>query len=214
MAKFESLLGQRFGRLTVTSHVGVRHGKHHWACTCDCGGSATVPTGALRSGNTRSCGCLHVATVTTHGHSRSSEYRIWLTMIQRCDNPRAAAYDRYGGRGIRVCERWLQSFENFLEDVGPRPSLEHSIDRIDNDGHYEPGNCRWATKLVQVRNQSRNRYLTFAGETLTISEWAQRYGLAPNVLGNRISGGWPAEKALTTPVHHPAKKRANARSAR
>lgn len=124
------------------------------------------------------------------------EYGVWASMIQRCTNPNTKTFARYGGRGITVCDGWLHSFEAFLADVGPRPSFAHSLDRIDNDGNYEPGNCRWIEKRLQARNTSANVTLTFNGETRTAAEWAELLGIKPYTLYSRISKGEPVERCL------------------
>lgn len=134
-----------------------------------------------------------------HGLSKSREYRIWHGMLSRCTRANVLHYNRYGGRGIRVCERW-KSFENFLADMGKRPSPSHSLDRIDNDGDYCPENCRWATKTEQSRNTSANRLITFAGDTKTLTEWAETLGLKASTLYARlVTLGWPLEKAFNKP---------------
>ena len=146
------LTTQRFGKLLVVSYAGVNQlQKGTWHCVCDCGGSTVVTTGNLRSGNSTSCGCAQVEHIgqlrLSHGHFRkkgmSPTYVVWHSMVQRCTNPNVKQYKDYGGRGIAVCERWLK-FENFLADMGERP-VGKQIDRINNDGNYEPGNCRWVT---------------------------------------------------------------------
>jgi hypothetical protein len=122
-------------------------------------------------------------------------------MIDRCTDSKRHDWHRYGGRGITVCQRWRNSYESFFADMGPRPSPQHSIDRIDNDGNYEPGNCRWATTLEQGSNKSNNRLLTFDGQTLTIAQWARKLGIPVGTLNLRISHyNWPVERALTQPV--------------
>ncbi len=155
-----NLVGERFGRLVV--HQFVRKDANWntwWLCQCDCGGSKTVARYNLVTGNTSSCGCLQLASIKRvgastkrHGMWNTPEYKAWQMLRHRCYNPKAAGYKNYGGRGIKVCERW-QSFDAFIEDMGRRPAPDLSIDRINNDGNYEPSNCRWATKKEQVINR-------------------------------------------------------------
>lgn len=140
----------------------------------------------------------------THGLSSTSEYGIWSGMRKRCENPKCPAFKRYGGRGIVVCERWRASFADFLADMGPRPSPKHSLDRIDVNGNYEPGNVRWATAATQARNTRRNHTLTVGDETLCLSEWGERFGIQPGLIQARIDMGWTTERAVTTPSRAPS----------
>lgn len=143
----------------------------------------------------------------THGMSYTGEHHAWLGMKQRCYNENNPKYPLYGGRGIRVCDRWLDSFEAFYEDMGDRPSDSHSLDRIDNDGNYEPDNCRWATPKQQARNRSTNHDITYRGETKTLKEWAKELGMNRITLFTRLERlGWDVEKAFTEPVRENAPK--------
>jgi hypothetical protein len=161
--KFIDLTGQKTGLLTARKRVDSdKHGKVKWECLCDCGNTVDVIASRFNTGKTRSCGCLRVLRTiqrcTTHGdanhHHRTAEYRAWLGMKARCFKPTTTEYHRYGGRGITVCERWKTSFKSFLQDLGRKPSKRHSLDRFDNDGDYEPGNCRWATRKQQNKNKT------------------------------------------------------------
>lgn len=178
-----------------------------WKCVCDCGTERTVRALSLLSVNgVRSCGCLQRDVAKQyqliHGHSRKKnwtpEYRAWAHMMNRCVNPKDFGYRNYGGRGIQVCESW-KTFENFLKDVGLRPSPKFSIDRINNNGNYEPGNVRWATKRQQCRNRRGLHLLTYDGKTQCLSDWADEIGSERELIRSRIRSGWSAERALFTP---------------
>jgi hypothetical protein len=146
-------VGTVFGRLTVLSEAPASRWGPRVLCRCTCGTQHVVATASLRTGLSTSCGCLWRETITKHGMWARPEYKVWAAMIQRCHNPRVKPYANYGGRGIQVCDRWRRSFVAFLRDVGRRPSPDLTLDRIDNDGNYEPGNVRWATWTEQAHNK-------------------------------------------------------------
>ena len=188
------LAGQRFGRLSALS--AWRRGRDiAWRCKCDCGAETFVITERLQSGETRSCGCLARELLrtrkTTHGMSKSDEHRCWRGMKKRCLNENFRFYYRYGGRDITICDRWLHSFENFFADMGVRPSKLHSIDRIDNNGNYEPSNCRWVTQEQQCQNKSSNkltpaivREIRNIGEGTNSNQLARRFGVTHKAIRN------------------------------
>ena len=199
--RFTDLTGKVFGRLTVIAFAG----KQRWHVRCECGTECVRSRGDLTSGDTKSCGCLRKEVTSQtkgkHHKCKTREYGIWSKMIGRCENPKDHKFPVYGGRGISVCNRWRESFEAFSEDMGPRPSPRHSIDRIDVNGNYEPGNCRWATPREQSRNTRTNRPLTFNGETRLTVEWAELLGVEPYILNWRLAHGWTVERTLSTPLN-------------
>lgn len=157
-ANSAEIAGKRFGRLVAVRRIGTDSRRSAiWECRCDCGRISFLRPLALNSGNTRSCGCLRLDVHTKHGMWKDITYGSWRSMVYRCTNPRDRFWKRYGGRGIKVCARWLKSPINFKSDMGPRPSRSFSIDRIDNDGNYEPRNCRWATSKQQANNKGARR---------------------------------------------------------
>lgn len=204
--------GEKYGRLTViarSENIGKRR-IVAWLCRCECGRPVIVTSSALETGNTRSCGCLVSDMLAqnnrkrrTHGMKNTRVYVIWHSMHERCRVKSQTSYKRYGGRGITVCDRWSK-FENFLADMGLPPSNKHQLDRIDPNGHYEPGNCRWATPRQQQNNRRNNVVLSWSGEQRTVTEWARYIGIGVSTLFERIRAGWPVEKVLTEPVsqHH------------
>lgn len=213
MAPRRQMIGQKFGRLTVIELAGRRERRLLYRCVCDCGTETVKLAGSLQNGETRSCGCLssetQIATKTTHGHSKTATYRSWSHMKTRCLNPNFPAFAEWGGRGITICERWMV-FENFLADMGEHPGPGYSIDRIDNDGNYEPGNCRWATWAEQASNKRRSRSAaryTVRGITGTLSEVAAAFGIKPNAVYMRLQKGIPADEAFTAPLQRIHSKR-------
>mgnify|MGYP001595898490 CR=1 FL=1 len=195
MTGFLDLTDKRFGRLTAVRYAG--NGK--WRCKCECGGTAVVLTANLTKGNSTSCGCKRRETLTKHGMADTKIYRIWMQMIRRCHRENDPAYANYGGRGIIVCDRWRENFLNFIADMGARPG-GYQIDRTDNDGNYEPGNCRWVTNKVNKNNMRSNRVVEHLGRRQTIAEWADELSMNYRTLNNRINRGWSPEKAFSVAV--------------
>ena len=203
--RFKNLAGQRFGRWVVLEYAGKRSKQqaYSWLCRCDCGKTKVVLGSSLRYQESQSCGCLcrdHIIKIsTTHGMKKTGEWRSWSSMRTRCNNPAATGYDRYGGRGITICEQW-DDFETFLKDVGPRPSPDYTLERLDNDKGYFPGNVHWATCREQANNRHGNRKITRDGVTKGISEWASQFSLSKNTLKNRLNRGWPVERLFDPPM--------------
>lgn len=196
MAIAHDLTGKRFGMLTAIKRNPKQTGYNTaWFVRCDCGTVFSALAGNLKNGRTKTCGC--VSPTRTHGMSRTREYRIWRQMKNRCQNPKANGYERYGAVGITVCKEWDNSFEQFFADMGKPPSSKHSIDRIDGSKGYSPENCRWATPLEQMQNISTNRNITFNGRTMSVAAWARKIGVSESCLYNRLHIGMPIEKALT-----------------
>jgi hypothetical protein len=196
-----ALQGRKFGMLEVIERAGSRRGRALWLCRCGCGRETRVTTDKLTGANTRSCGC-QVGGVT-HGQTRkarSPTYRSWQAMIARCTQPSNPAYEYYKARGITVCKRW-RKFENFLADLGERPSLAYTLDRYpDNDGSYRPGNCRWATRQQQANNRRTNAMFVYRGTAVTLAELARLTGLPKDLLAHRLlRARWSVEEAVTTP---------------
>ena len=187
------MIGQTFDRLTVVSFAGVRTQKRLWSCLCSCGRQVIVSTGHLRSGNSRSCGCLRTDIHTNHGMHGTRTYRIWQAMLNRCrQNQHKKYYD-----GISVCQQWASSFDAFFKDMGEAPS-GMSIDREDNMRGYEPENCRWATQTQQVRNTRRRKEYAHGGQSHSLIEWAEIVGVPFERLRGRIRKGWRFEDAIAT----------------
>lgn len=204
------LIGQRFGRLVVIQRMNNSpNGKTQWLCMCDCGEKKIVRSDHLKSGETKSCGCLQkeITSVvkTTHGHSCDETYKLWLNMKQRCTNSNCPDYKDYGGRGITICEEWLE-FTNFFRDMGKRP-LGYTIERGNNKGNYCLDNCKWATSKEQARNKRNNLYITYRGKTKLLIKWSEETGIPYKVLWKRIYiYNWSIEAVLTTSVKQHRKK--------
>lgn len=210
MGKIIDLTGQRCGRLTVLGMAEKRGKQPRWYCVCDCGQRTVVAGPDLRDGHTQSCGCLsadiNTAVFVTHGATigkaaggrASPEFIVWSSMLTRCRNPRSKTFKHYGGRGVRVCERWQGSFENFLADMGPRPSIDHCIDRVDPDGNYEPSNCRWHPKSERNRNKRNSAWLELDGKRMLAIDWARELRISHATLFYRLKK-WGLRRALTTP---------------
>lgn len=204
--RFRDLTGQRFGKWVVLSFAGrTKRGLYAWWCRCECGTERMVGGHYLKRGLSEACGCVAraklIARCTTHGQSHSNKtptYTSWATMRIRCNNPNAFGYENYGGRGITVCERW-NDFTVFLNDMGERPSMSHSIDRIDNSKGYYPENCRWATRREQSNNRRSNRKIEFYGVKKTISEWARMWGMGKHTIKDRLNRGVPEAEIFITP---------------
>lgn len=214
--------GQRFGRLVAIRAVDRdRHGAI-WRLRCDCGKTTVAYASNVTSGNTRSCGCwaLEVKAATgrstaTHGMRNSPEYQAWIDMRRRCEHARRKSFPTYGGRGIKVCARWRQSFKSFLTDMGLRPSPKHSLDRYpDTNGDYEPTNCRWATAKQQTRNRRSNRIISYGGQNMTLAEAGERFGIRRDTIAARLKRGWSIERALSAPAAPPSLAPSPDRSAR
>ena len=202
MGKIIDLTNQTFGKLIVIERASNGNSRPHWLCQCECGNNIIVKGDSLRSGNTKSCGCLGLKTrfKIKHGFRYKSEYKTWSSMLQRCNNSNHKYFYNYGGRGITVCEEWKNSFEAFYKDMGDRPEGT-SLDRIDVNGNYELSNCRWATKKEQAINCRNTIKIMYLGETNTLEYFTNKYNIAYQNLYDRIKRfGWPIEKALTTPI--------------
>lgn len=202
------LIGRRFGRLLVIKKAEILNKKAYWLCECDCGATKTIRGSHLSAGKIISCGChriqVNAARLKTHGLSKTRVYRIWRDMINRCHYEKYPERHLYGGRGIKVCDRWRNSFEAFLADMG-LPGNDMSIDRIDVNGNYEPNNCRWAKADTQARNRrpaSRNpraRIIECGGEKRSLAEWSRETGLSAKAIEGRLRRGWDVKDALTIP---------------
>ena len=213
----EEHIGKRYNRLTVIEYshtsrsrsaIGNITTQVMFVCRCECGAKKTIDISRLKIGHTKSCGCLakerNSLYNTTHGESsraviRTPEYETWSGIKKRCYNQNCKDYKHYGAKGVTVCDRWINSYSLFLQDMGRRPSPRHSIDRIDTRGNYSPDNCRWATISTQSSNRTNNVYIEYKNETKTLTEWAILLGIKPVSLRYRVKVlGWDIERALST----------------
>lgn len=205
-------LGTRFSRLTTRSEIfRGPNGRWYVHCVCDCGTAKDVMCKSLRNGSTVSCGCYRNSIVrtgpVTHGRSKTPVWRAYYSMLSRCYNHNVERYSEYGGRGIKVCDRWLAGFEFFFADMGDRPD-GRTLDRYpDVNGNYEPGNCRWATADQQANNKQDSKYLEWNGKRQTVAQWAREIGIDGSTIHVRIGLGWTVERTLTKPVEVYRRKR-------
>jgi hypothetical protein len=202
MAKINVNYGDKYGRLSVINEVKKDGIYRKVKCICDCGNHCIVLLASLKAGQTKSCGCYRKEKASNRricGEEVKIEYKTWYDMHRRCYNKKYSKYIDYGGRGISVCDRWF-SFENFIHDIGKRPSAKHSLDRIDNNGNYEANNCRWATGSEQNSNRRSSNIITHCGETLSICQWEKKLGFKKSTISARFKLNWSIEKALTTKV--------------
>jgi len=200
MPKFIDLTGKRFGRLVVISRSeNSSTGKIKWNCLCDCGNKSTPQGGVLKSGKAKSCGCFgeeaRRKATKTHGLSSTSEYTVWYQMIERCENEKHVHYKSYGGRGIKVCDRW-KSFVNFYADMGKRHFDSYQLDRINNDDGYSKENCHWTTIRENCRNKRGTLKINLKGKIISIAEAAEIIGLQYQTLRWRVNHGWNQETGL------------------
>lgn len=202
------LEGQKFGRLLVLDYAYLKPKRGiYYNCLCDCGNIKQVSTNSLKKGETKSCGCYkhEIDTTIKHGGAKigklTSEYKTWIGIKTRCYNLNNEKYPIYGGRGIKVCDKWLgeEGFINFLKDMGNKPSSNHSIDRINVNGNYCPENCKWSTRSEQQRNKTNTKFITFKGETLSLPDWCDKLKISKSTLIKRLNK-WTIDEAFTKPI--------------
>ncbi len=191
------LCGRTFGRLTVLDFlpkVGTKYS--WWKCRCRCGKRVSVMGNCMVHGGTRSCGCLRLENITKHGLTGTGIFRIWGHIVERCECKTHKSYPNYGARGIGMCKKWRVSPLAFANDMGPRPSARHSVDRKDNNGNYCPSNCRWATSIQQNNNTRRNLFLELDGVRKTAAQWYSTYGVNKATFHGRLRRGWDMRRAV------------------
>lgn len=210
MAVAIDLTGKRFGLWTVIERAQTKSPYVMWRCKCDCGKESIVRANSLRSGGSKSCGCLtakvNAIAHTKHGFYGTRIYRIWDDMKARCYNPNAVSYPNYGGKGIAICKEWKEfiPFYEWAIQNGYKNNL--TIDRLDNSKDYSPNNCRWVDMKTQANNRSTNHLVNYNGETLNLSQWATKLKFPYGLLVQRISRGWTFERAIQTPKHEYKRK--------
>lgn len=211
--RYMDIAGKRFGKLVVIKYVGNnKHQKSQWLCKCDCGNTAIVVGTELRQGHTKSCGCIHLQQMyskfnTKHGLCSHRIHGVWNAMKERCLNPKDKSYKNYGARGIKVCPDWVNNFKSFYDWAMQNGYDENAktgkctLDRIDNNGNYEPSNCRWVDNNTQQKNTRRNRLITYQNKTQCLTDWANELNIKFDVLKDRLGKlNWSVEKAFTTEV--------------
>ncbi len=207
MGRIVDLQDKVFVRWTVLGRAPSKNRDSYWHCRCECGTERSVKCTDLLRGISRSCGCLQAEEVShrnfKHGYTRHArrppEYTAWRAVKTRCFNSNCQCFGDYGGRGITMCDRWKESFVAFLDDMGHRPGPEYSLERIDHNGHYEPGNCRWATVTEQSNNRRSNRLITHQGVTRTLKNWSRIKGVSRKAITDRLNRGWDTERTFGTP---------------
>lgn len=206
---FTDITGRVYGKLTVIKYVGLVNGDCSWQCECSCDKKTIViaSTANLNRGRNKCCGCENPKRVL-HNATHTKEYKTWCTIKSRCYDINNKEYKDYGGRGIKVCERWLKSPDIFIKDMGekPEPKEDYSIDRIDVNGDYSPENCRWVTRKEQANNTTKNVLIKFNGKIQTLKQWSEELGLSYGALQDRRHRGWSEERILSTPIRKMKKK--------
>lgn len=204
MGKTRDITGQKFNRLTALRMAPTLSNRRRWLCLCDCGNEKEVDQGNLTNGAILSCGCARKKLATKDSHPL---YSRWKGMLQRCRDANCEKYPRYGGRGIQVCDRWLD-FDSFVEDMGAPPTKQHTLDRIDLNGNYCKENCQWADAETQMNNTSQNRFIEINGVVKTMSQWARVTGVSVATICNRITAGWNPVIAATAAPYSVIKRSA------
>jgi hypothetical protein len=205
--KFQNLVGQKFGNAIVLKRVANKGGRVAYLCKCDCGNEFVTTALNLKSGDTKSCGCIRAKMLSSrnerHGKSKTRLYRIWLGIKKRCTNKNESCYKNYGGRGIKICDEWVNNypaFETWANANGYNENL--TIDRIDVNGNYCPNNCRWITKQEQGYNKRNSRFIEYNNKKRTVAEWAKELGINYDTIHLRLQRGWPIEKVLSRENYH------------